>query len=71
MKFAIQYHEPDPHQTKEAMLKNRTYQKYRWKDKFILQDYTLEEANIAFANFGNGYRLMNLDTGEEVYRHVG
>ena len=32
IQYTIERYEPNPHQSKEAMLKNRTYQSFRWKE---------------------------------------
>jgi len=60
MNYSIEHYEPDPNQSKEAMLKNRTYQKFRWKEVFRLNNYALDEAISHFSQFGNNYRLKSL-----------
>lgn len=65
MIFAIEHHEPNPHQMREALTKNRTYHLMRWKEKLIING-TKEDALAVFKKYGKGYRLVNYDNGEVV-----
>lgn len=67
--YIIQHHEPDPNQSLNALLCNRTYHKFRWKDVYILKDYSENEAIITFSNFGKNWRLILKNTGEVVRKN--
>jgi hypothetical protein len=47
--YIIQRYEPNPHAEKQVMLKNRTYQVFRWKDILILNSFTRVDAEKYFS----------------------
>lgn len=70
MEYAIEQYEPNPHQSKEALTKNRTFHAKRWKEVYRLQNYTEQEAINVFNAIGKGYRLLCRDNGEVVRSNV-
>jgi len=67
--FSIEHYEPNPHQVKESMLKNRTYQRFSWREKYRLKNMTEEEAVEEFASFGKNWRLIAIG-GDVVIQNV-
>ena len=61
MFYSIEHYEPNPHQVKEPMLKNRTYQRFSWREKYRLTNMTENEAIACFNEFGAQYRLVRED----------
>jgi hypothetical protein len=57
MTYSIEHLEPNPHQSKEPMLKNRTYQRFSWREKYRLEDYSERDARKVFLNFGAYHTL--------------
>lgn len=70
MDYSIEHFEPNPHQIKEAMLKNRTYQSFSWREKYRLQGMTKQEAKNKFASFGKNYRLITIGGDVIIQNHV-
>jgi len=71
MNFSIEHYEPNPHQTKEPMMKNRTYQRFSWREKYRLENYDENDAKAVFAKFGRNYRLVSRDTGDQICINTG
>lgn len=68
--FSIEHYEPNPHQVKEPMLKNRTYQRFSWREKYRLQNMTEQEARSEFAGFGNNWRLFAIGGNVIIQNHI-
>lgn len=58
-KYELQIEEPNPHQFKEEMLKNRTFQRLRWKTIALLR----EKPKL----IKKGTRIFNRENGK-VYK---
>lgn len=69
MNFSIEHYEPNPHQVKEPRLKNRTFRRFSWKEEYRLANYSKDEAKVLFSNFGDNYRLISRDTGDEICKN--
>ena len=67
--FSIEHYEPDPNQVKEPMLRNRTYQRFSWREKYRLQGMSKQDAIAEFVGFGNNYRLIATIGGDIIIKN--